>query len=328
MHRILGLALAGIALAGAPALAQNRNLPPSFGSGTIDLGSPGNLTVDLLAGGNIFAERSIGIGCVGVIADAPDYLLTVTGSGTSVLTIAAQSGADTTMVVGLPDGTWLCDDDSGGNLNPLTRQLTAGPGRYPIWIGTYSMTGSYPPARVTITSQPNAAAPGASQGPAASAGAVWYLENGTPTGPVSYDAVEDLIADGTITRDSLVWMEGMREWTAANDVVEVESLFPVAPPPPPEPAAPPAPPAPPQPPAPPAPPQPPAPPPVEQPAPTPPPLPDSAMPSPGADDAAASDAPMSDEPMSDAPADDGAMDETPSADGAPAEAPGNSGDGK
>ena len=40
------------------------------------------------------------------------------------------------MLINLPDGTWIADDDSGGNLNPLLKFAKPQSGRYDIWVGT------------------------------------------------------------------------------------------------------------------------------------------------------------------------------------------------
>ena len=56
--------------------------------------------------------------------------------GAFTLTIYAESKADTTLLINLPDGTWIADDDSGGNLNPLLKFANPQSGQYDIWVGT------------------------------------------------------------------------------------------------------------------------------------------------------------------------------------------------
>ena len=53
-----------------------------------------------------------------------------------MLSIWAVSDADATMVVGLPDGTWVCNDDYEG-LMPAVVVDRALPGQYPVWVGTF-----------------------------------------------------------------------------------------------------------------------------------------------------------------------------------------------
>ena len=43
-----------------------------------------------------------------------------------------------------PDGRWLCDDDSAGNLNASITLRNPRSGNYNIWIGTASATDDRP----------------------------------------------------------------------------------------------------------------------------------------------------------------------------------------
>ncbi|WP_243831990.1 SPFH domain-containing protein [Naumannella halotolerans] len=68
--------------------------------------------------------------------------------------------------------------------------------------------------------------------------------NGQTTGPFQVAQLQVAVQQGQLTRDTLVWADGMPGWTAAGQVPALSALFaPAAPPPPPPPAAP-APPAP------------------------------------------------------------------------------------
>ena len=62
--------------------------------------------------------------------------------------------------------------------------------------------------------------------------------NGNAFGPYDTTVLRQLISTGQLTRNSLVWKEGMANWAAASTVKELEPLFPPAMPPP-LPAAPP-----------------------------------------------------------------------------------------
>lgn len=55
--------------------------------------------------------------------------------------------------------------------------------------------------------------------------------NGQQAGPYDLNTMKSLISQGQITRDSLVWREGMANWTAVNQVPEVNGLFGSVPPP-------------------------------------------------------------------------------------------------
>jgi membrane protease subunit (stomatin/prohibitin family) len=66
---------------------------------------------------------------------------------------------------------------------------------------------------------------------------VWHIAaNGQATGPFSTAAMGRMAADGTLTRDSMVWTAGQDGWKRAEDVIAVARLFTVQPPPPPPPA--------------------------------------------------------------------------------------------
>jgi len=88
----------------------------------------------------------------------------------------------------------------------------------------------------------NAFAPGApapARGPGAPAGApplpgqamIFIAVNGSQAGPYDARKLAELIAAGTLTRDTLVWREGLGSWTAAGSVADVSRLFGATPPP-------------------------------------------------------------------------------------------------
>ncbi|GGG39747.1 antifreeze protein, type I [Croceivirga lutea] len=53
----------------------------------------------------------------------------------------------------------------------------------------------------------------------------FYAVNGTQQGPVSFDQLKALFANRTINRDSLVWKQGMANWTALQEVEELKSFL-------------------------------------------------------------------------------------------------------
>jgi hypothetical protein len=87
---------------------------------------------ELEAGGPIQTKNG---GLVAWVAKEPDFQLDFT-AGTAALTIRAESKEDTTLLVLLPDGTWVADDDSGGYPNPQLKFAKPQSGRYFIWVGT------------------------------------------------------------------------------------------------------------------------------------------------------------------------------------------------
>jgi hypothetical protein len=128
------------------AATQDRALDPTYGSVRLKAGfTPDPYQKDLVAGGNIRTELG---GVKAFIAKAPDFKLYYE-AGNFALTVYAESKADTTLLIQLPDGTWVADDDSGGNLNPLIRFDKPQSGRYDIWVGTFG--GKTAPAVLKIT---------------------------------------------------------------------------------------------------------------------------------------------------------------------------------
>ncbi|MCU0688523.1 MAG: SPFH domain-containing protein, partial [Phycisphaerales bacterium] len=67
----------------------------------------------------------------------------------------------------------------------------------------------------------------------------FYAANGQPIGPVGAEVVRQQIAAGAVTRETLVWKEGMPAWAAAASIPDVAGMFG----PPPMPGMPPMPPA-------------------------------------------------------------------------------------
>jgi len=60
--------------------------------------------------------------------------------------------------------------------------------------------------------------------------------NGQQKGPYSTEQLSQMAAQKTISPDTLVWKQGMSNWTAAKSVPELTNIFtPSAPPPPPPP---------------------------------------------------------------------------------------------
>ncbi len=122
-----------------PTSTPDHTLPPAFGVLDLAAGfSPDPQIVNAVSGGPI-NPGALGPACDGFISDAPVLGINYT-AGTAPLIIAALSVYDTTLVIRDPEGNWICDDDSGGDLNPLAVIESPISGRYDIWIGTYGET--------------------------------------------------------------------------------------------------------------------------------------------------------------------------------------------
>ncbi|PZW37644.1 hypothetical protein C8P66_1447 [Humitalea rosea] len=149
VHRFITVAVLGMGIA-APAIAQNFNRPPSFG--TVNLSSnfaPDPTVVNVTAGGTVPAERLGGAECLGTIANAPDVRLNYRAGQGLPLVLSAVSRADVTLVVNLPNGQWACNDDFNGT-NPGIVFRNPQSGQYDIWIGHYER-GQSVPAQLRIS---------------------------------------------------------------------------------------------------------------------------------------------------------------------------------
>ncbi len=80
--------------------------------------------------------------CIGMFPTSPQHTVNV-GAAIPMLRVLVNAGPsdDTTLAVRRPDGTYVCNDDSGdpGNgLNPVAEIANAAPGEYQIFVGGYS----------------------------------------------------------------------------------------------------------------------------------------------------------------------------------------------
>jgi hypothetical protein len=112
---------------------------------TIDLVSgftPDPVTITGSAGGRVDANVATADGvtasgyCTGYVSREPSIELTYE-AGALPLYIAARSQGDLTLVINAPDGSWHCDDDSGGDLNPEVSFDSPQSGVYDIYVGTF-----------------------------------------------------------------------------------------------------------------------------------------------------------------------------------------------
>jgi hypothetical protein len=126
------------------------SLPSEYGSASLEAGfAPDPYNVDIAAGGAVEVFEAVGENCRGFADTAPDFDVTYE-AGSFDLYISATTGGDATLAVNAPDGSWWCDDDSAGSLNPGVRFDAPQSGRYDIWVGTYS-EGGYEPGTLHIS---------------------------------------------------------------------------------------------------------------------------------------------------------------------------------
>lgn len=112
------------------------NLQPTFGAEILQAGfSPDPFQVEIRAGGSLDAA-TLGQGCAGHIAQAPDYIVYYKGNDGGMFSLFVEGDANTTLAVNTPDGTWQCSAEDGQGHNPAITWPAAEPGRYAVYIGT------------------------------------------------------------------------------------------------------------------------------------------------------------------------------------------------
>lgn len=134
---VLTFAVLGLmTLAAQSAVAQNPSATPSYGDVRLSAGFlPDPHETSVTAGGS--NEVNVGRCSFGYVSNAPDVDLYYVTSGGSDLYIYVRSGDDTTLLINTPDGSWSCDDDDLGDMNPVVIIRNAPSGLYDIWVGTY-----------------------------------------------------------------------------------------------------------------------------------------------------------------------------------------------
>lgn len=145
---------AGSALAlvfASAAMAQDPQLPASHGSVTLEAGFPDDPHSIGLRAGGAYGAHGLDQSCYGFVNEAPNVTLNYT-AGDYPLYLSAASDTDTTMMVSTPDGSVVCDDDSGqGMFDPGILIEEPVSGAYQIWVGTYDAGVGLPPAMLHIS---------------------------------------------------------------------------------------------------------------------------------------------------------------------------------
>jgi hypothetical protein len=139
---------------GGNGLALDYSLEPGFGECQLEAQFwPDPYEVEMISGGLVdVAACGLGADCLGYAAEAPDYRLHLADSFSSlrIIFVADDPFDDTTMIINLPNGDWICGDDSGGTWNPMVELEPAAPGQYDIWVGSYSSE-EYVPGSLYVT---------------------------------------------------------------------------------------------------------------------------------------------------------------------------------
>lgn len=129
----------------------------------------------------------------------------------------------------------------GGNMNPGAMMANMAMGQA-VGMGMANMLGnSFAGASTGLGAgvMPGMAAPAGGAAVLPPVGNMYNVAvNGASTGPYSVAQLQQMVSGGQFTKDSLVWTNGMNNWTAAGSVAELAGLFqtgvpPVPPVPPP-----------------------------------------------------------------------------------------------
>lgn len=151
LGRVLAAA-AAVTFMAVPAYAQsiNSNAQGTFGQVQLRTGfTPDPHVVSVNAGGPIDVS-TVSDNCRGFIAERPSFTLRYRAGDTYPLYVGVAADEDTTLVVKGPNGQWMCDDDSGDNLNPVISWEHPRSGRYQIWVGRFGSS-DLAPAQLYIS---------------------------------------------------------------------------------------------------------------------------------------------------------------------------------
>lgn len=124
------------------ALAQESPAPEPAGPSayiTLDLeaGFPLDPFIVSVNGGGPVEAASLAAGCPGYVAEQPVLTANWTGEA-EFIEIFTYSDEDPTLLVQLPDGTFLCSDDATDTLLDTAVQImTPAAGAYKVWVGAY-----------------------------------------------------------------------------------------------------------------------------------------------------------------------------------------------
>jgi hypothetical protein len=98
---------------------------------------PDPVTLDVPAHPSGSAQgRMISPSCGGVFSARPDLIVRLPAA-LPFLRTYATSTVDTVLMVHTPEGSWRCNDDSYGGINPTVDLRDASAGQYEVWLGSY-----------------------------------------------------------------------------------------------------------------------------------------------------------------------------------------------
>ena len=146
---LLGVAVVFSCFDSVGAVAQDFKLKPNFGEKKLETGfEPDPFKKAIISGG----DKVVTVNGVKMrITEAPDFRLIYKAGDTFPLSFYVSSETDTTLLINLPNGKFISDDDSGGNLNPLITLEKPMSGQYDIWVGSFGAKGKNAKATLFIT---------------------------------------------------------------------------------------------------------------------------------------------------------------------------------
>lgn len=117
---------------------QARTEPPNRNRGMIDISrgfETDPIAIQVQAGG-LKSARDLARGCRGYISELPNITLNYQTNTQNLNIYAIADSGDLTLVVRLPSGRYLCNDDYF-ELNPALLMRDPGRGVYQIWVGAH-----------------------------------------------------------------------------------------------------------------------------------------------------------------------------------------------
>lgn len=113
-----------------------RHGRPLYGHAEVNRGfMPDPHVMQGVMGGSLQAS-TLSPTCRGYVNPQPSHVIR-SRTGFQNLRVVVSGQGDSTLMIMLPNGAVLCDDDSGGGRNPLI-QLSAPPGEIRVWVGVWS----------------------------------------------------------------------------------------------------------------------------------------------------------------------------------------------
>lgn len=149
------LAMLVAVMGGSTALAQSdagaaEPTQTAFLSMNLKAGFPLDPFVVSLNGGGDVDASTLDAACVGFVPEAPAFTVNWEGK-VDAFDIFYYSDFDPTLVVQLPDGSYVCNDDASDNLLDPTVTIEApAEGQYNLWVGSYDQ-GQLIPGLLVIT---------------------------------------------------------------------------------------------------------------------------------------------------------------------------------